>query len=183
MRTISFSLHRKKRAPSYHFTIPKGCSAGSFLRCMSSGLRRRITHTSGLLQPPQAVVRLKARRQLLKRMIRVAVHAHSDNVSAWPDAHRLCFVRVCAAIGAGAAGFPASVDRSMLPFAMLEQLLPHRAGYTSVRMADEATNHALPLHTHGDGRPPKAFGQRACVQALADVFRFVLWALHRFQQG
>ena len=116
-------------------------------------------------------------------MIRVAVHAHSDNVSAWPDAHRLCFVRVCAAIGAGAAGFPASVDRSMLPFAMLEQLLPHRAGYTSVRMADEATNHALPLHTHGDGRPPKAFGQRACVQALADVFGFVLWVLHRFQQG
>ena len=155
MRTISFSLHRKKRASSYHFTIPKGCSAGSFLRCMSSGLRRRITHTSGLLQPPQAVVRLKARRQLLKRMIRVAVHAHSDNVSAWPDAHRLCFVRVCAAIGAGAAGFPASVDRSMLPFAMLEQLLPHRAGYTSVRMADEATDHALPLHTHGDGRPLK----------------------------
>ena len=113
----------------------------------------------------------------------MAVHAHSDNVSAWPDAHRLCFVRVCAAIGAGAVGFPASVDRSMLPFAMLEQLLPHRAGYTSVRMADEANKHALPLHTHGDGRPPKAFGQRACVQALADVFGFVLWALHRFQQG
>ena len=81
-------------------------------------------------------MRLKAGRQPPERMIRVTVHAHSDHVS--PDAHRLCFVRVCAAIGAGAAGFPASVDRSMLPFAMLEQLLPHRAGYTSVRMADEA---------------------------------------------
>ena len=182
MRTISFSLHRKKRAPSYHFTIPKGCSAGSFLRCMSSGLRRRITHTSGLLQPPQAVVRLKARRQLLK-----------DDSGGRTCAQRQCFCLArcspalfCASLcsdWAGAAGFPASVDRSMLPFAMLEQLLPHRAGYTSVRMADEATNHALPLHTHGDGRPPKAFGQRACVQALADVFGFVLWALHRFQQG
>ena len=122
MRTISFSLHRKKRAPSYHFTIPKGCSAGSFLRCMSSGLRRRITHTSGLLQPPQAVVRLKARRQLLKRMIRVAVHAHSDNVSAWPDAHRLCFVRVCAAIGAGAAGFPAYADRYWVTVCVIARL-------------------------------------------------------------
>lgn len=122
MRTISFSLHRKKRAPSYHFTIPKGCSAGFFLRCMSSGLRRRITHTSGLLQPPQAVVRLKARRQLLKRMIRVAVHAHSDNVSAWPDAHRLCFVRVCAAIGAGAAGFPAYADRYWVTVCVIARL-------------------------------------------------------------
>ena len=119
----------------------------------------------------------------MERMVWTPVHPDGNDIGVVSDADRLCFVRVCAAIGAGAAGFPASVDRSMLPFAMLEQLLPHRAGYTSVRMADEATDHALPLHTHGDGRPPKAFGQRACVQALADVFGFVLWALHRFQQG
>ena len=54
-------------------------------------------------------MRLKAGRQPPERMIRVTAHAHSDHVS--PDAHRLCFVRVCAAIGAGAAGFPAYADR------------------------------------------------------------------------
>ena len=77
-------------------------------------------HTRGLLRSPQAVVRLKAGRQPPERMIRVTVHAHSDHVS--PDAHRLCFVRVCAAIGAGAAGFPAYADRYWVTVCVIARL-------------------------------------------------------------
>ena len=77
-------------------------------------------HTRGLLRSPQAVMRLKAGRQPPKQMIRVTVHAHSDHVS--PDAHRLCFVRVCAAIGAGAAGFPAYADRYWVTVCVIARL-------------------------------------------------------------
>ena len=50
----------------------------------------------------------------------MTVHAHSDHVS--PDAHRLCFVRVCAAIGAGAAGFPAYADRYWVTVCVIARL-------------------------------------------------------------
>ena len=79
-------------------------------------------HTRGFLRSPQTVVRLKAGRQLLERMVWTPVHPDGNDIGVVSDADRLCFVRVCAAIGAGAAGFPAYADRYWVTVCVIARL-------------------------------------------------------------
>ena len=79
-------------------------------------------HTRRLLRSPKAVVRLKTGRQLLERMVWTPVHPDGNDIGVVSDAHRLCFVRVCAAIGAGAAGFPAYADRYWVTVCVIARL-------------------------------------------------------------
>ena len=68
-------------------------------------------HTRGFLRSPQTVVRLKAGRQLLERMVWTPVHPDGNDIGVVSDADRLRVFGIRAPIRTGAAGFPAYADR------------------------------------------------------------------------
>ena len=129
-------------------------------------------HTRGLLRPPQAVVRLKAGRQLLERLVRTPVHPDGDDVGVVSDADRLRVLGIRAPVRTGPAGFPASVDRPVFPFPVLEQLPAHRAGHPAILMPDEAAQHAALLKLYRYRRALIAGREDARMQALLNILRF-----------
>ena len=129
-------------------------------------------HTRGLLRSPQAVMRLKAGRQLLERMVWTPVHPDGNDIGVMSNADRLRVFGVRAPVRTGAAGFPASVDRPVFPCPVLEQLPAHWAGHPAVFVPDEAAQHAALLKLYRYRCSFIAGREHPRVQALLNILRF-----------
>ena len=129
-------------------------------------------HTRGLLRSPQAVMRLKAGRQLLEWMVWTPVHPNGNDIGVMSDTDRLRVLGIRAPVRTGSAGFPASVDRPVLPYPVLEQLPAHWAGHPAVFVPDEAAQHAALLKLYRYRCSFIAGREHPRVQALLNILRF-----------